>query len=230
MSNESECYFSCGWCPNTLNYATGLPGVCVQVTHMTHGGTCDGSLNCAECTCEGAELDQLKSGDCTCTCPGTGLWQENSTGTVIHPVLGKAGKYVFGTEEVLAAPVGPEGVTRPPKYWQQNGNPSCPDYHDHVTFCRYCSKDRPNPDSGRVLYNDTGVHPAASLLHLLQHSSSSSACAMCQESMRNARESSCASIQALDSSTRTTRLGQHASCRPMERAAAVRMFCGLRKR
>lgn len=155
MNNETECYFSCGWCPNTLNHETGEPGVCVQVTHTVHGNSCDGSLNCAECTCQGEELNQLKAGDCTCTCPGTGLWQEQPDGTVMNGEV--AGEYVLGTEEVLLAPAGPTGVVKAPKYWQQRGNPSCPDYHDHVTFCRYCSKDRPNPDTGRILYNDTGL-------------------------------------------------------------------------
>eukprot|EP01051_Picozoa_sp_SAG22_P023781 SAG22_NODE_6287_length_874_cov_2.046452_1_plen_163_part_10 len=58
MSNATECYFSCGWCPNTLNHETGLPGVCVQVSHTEHGGNCDGSLNCAECICEGCAARQ----------------------------------------------------------------------------------------------------------------------------------------------------------------------------
>jgi hypothetical protein len=80
---------------------------------------------------------------------------------------------------VLRAPKSADGIVHPPRYWvqvraaasgrvlpgcwrvaslaaptklsagAQRGNPMCPDYHEHITRCNYCNKEK-------GAYNKTG--------------------------------------------------------------------------
>ena len=125
-SYEPECYFSCGWCPTTRNPANNnAPGLCVQVTHQSHGGSCDGTAgaHCASCS------------------PNTGVCECPRHGRRI------AGALDFTTpEEPLRRPPPtlqrggaakrPDSKGRP-LYWAPEGNPRCPDFYEHVSHGRF---------------------------------------------------------------------------------------------
>ena len=135
-SREAECYYSCGWCPNTRNPSNNwLPGICVQVSHNSHGGSCDDAAG-LHCATEGTAGRY--------TCPAHGVNEANGSVNLL------------ATEEPLLRPPPARerhgAYLRPhsrPYYWAPAGNPRCPDFHDHISYCKHCEPN--SPEYGQLL-------------------------------------------------------------------------------